>query len=193
MPDLSSPCSKTTFDYRRHFMSLAGAIIVLAGVSRTPFYENLVFACAVNGALHAGALIASLRVSATVHRKLLFAAIASGLSIMSMYVGIVALVALSILPDSERLPAVVAIGAMTGAITYGSLIRIFWIRGIRPRAILGLATLCAMAALAGYLLKLKFDWPGMWWLAAIWWLAFSISLKFLDVPPLPKRALSSLA
>jgi hypothetical protein len=187
MPDLSSASSMAIFDYRRHFMYLAGAIVVLAGVGRTPLYEkNFVFACAVNGALHAGALVASLRGSATALRKGMFAAIAAGLSIMSLYVGIIILVALSILPDSERLPAVVAIGAMTGAITYGSLIRIFWIRGIRPRAILGLATLCAIAALAGYLLKLRFDWPGMWWLAAIWWLAFSISLKFLGVPPVPK-------
>jgi hypothetical protein len=186
MPDVSGASSMAIFDYRRHFMYLAGAIVVLAGVSRTPLYENLVFACAVNGALHAGALIASLRAAATVLRKLLFVAIAAGLSIMSMYAGIIALVALSILPDTERLPAVAVIGAMTGAITYGSLIRTVWIRGIRPRAILGMATLCAMAALAGYLLKLKFDSPGIWWLAVIWWLAFSISLKFLGAPPVPK-------
>jgi hypothetical protein len=184
MPDPSRSSSKGIFNYRRHFMYLAAAIVILAGVGRTALYEkNLVFACAVNGALHAGALIASLRAAAPALRKGMFAAIAAGLSIMSMYVAIIALVALSILPDSERLPVVVAIGAMTGAITYGSLIRTFWIRGIRPRAILGLATLCAVAALAGYLLKLKFDWPGMWWLAAIWWLTFSIGLKFLGVPP----------
>jgi hypothetical protein len=174
------------FDFRRHFMLLGGAIIVLACLSLLPLYENPVFASTVNGALHAGALVASLRASAPAARKLLFVAIAAALSIMSLYVGIIALVALSILPDSQRLPAVVVIGAMCGAITYGSLVRIFWIRGIRPRVILGLAAVCAGATLIGYVLKLRFEWSGMWWLAVIWWLAFSLCLKVSGSPPATK-------
>ncbi|MEA3175235.1 MAG: hypothetical protein QOF42_2646, partial [Gammaproteobacteria bacterium] len=118
--------------------------------------------------------------------KLLFVAIAAALSIMSLYVGIIALVALSILPDSQRLPAVVVIGAMCGAITYGSLVRIFWIRGISPRVILVLAAVCAGATLIGYVLKLRFEWSGMWWLAAIWWLAFSLCLMVSGSPPASK-------
>jgi len=170
------------FDYRRHFLFLAVAVAFLAGLSQFAIYDNALFASAVNGALHAVALAASLRIAATASRRLLFVAIAAALSIMTLYVGIIALVALSILPNSQRLPAVIGIGAMTGAITYGSLVRIFWNRAIRPRGILGLATLCALATVGGYLLKLKFNWPGMWWLAVIWWITFSLCLRLLLAP-----------
>ena len=176
------------FNFKRHFLLLAVAIIVLGCLSLLPLYDDALFASGVNGALHALTLVASLQVSETVLRKSMFVAIAAGLSILTLYIGIISLVALSILPDAQRLPAVIAIGALCGAITYGSLVRIFWVRGIRSRVILGLAAVCAGATLIGYVLKLRFDLPGMWWLAAIWWLAFSLCLRFFSVPSLPKTA-----
>ena len=176
------------FNFKRHFLLLAVAIIVLGCLSLLPLYDDALFASGVNGALHALTLVASLQVSETVFRKSMFVAIAAGLSILTLYIGIISLVALSILPDAQRLPAVIVIGALCGAITYGSLVRIFWVRGIRSRVILGLAAVCAGATLIGYVLKLRFDLPGMWWLAAIWWLAFSLCLRFFSVPSLPKTA-----
>lgn len=169
----------TPFDYRRHFRLLAAAIVMLALLDRLPIYENAVFASAANGAMHAVSVVGSLRVAATALRKLLFVAVAAALSIMTLYVGIITLAALSILPNSQKLPAVIGIGAMTGAITYGSLVRLCWNRAIRPRAILGLATVCALTTVGGYFLKLKFQWDGMWWLAVIWWLTFSLCLRSL--------------
>ena len=176
------------FNFRLHFIVLSVAIIVLAGLSFLPLYDNPLFACAANGMLHASSVVASLRAPTTALRRLLFVALAAGLSIMSLYVGIIALVALSILPDSQRLPAVLVIASMCGAITYGSLVRTFWVRGIRPRVILGLAAVCSGATLIGYIAKLRFDWSGSWWLAAIWWLAFSLCLRFFGNPPSPKTA-----
>src|SRR5271155_3359923 len=172
-------------NFRLHFMLLSVAVIVLAGLSFLPLYDDALIACAANGILHATAVVASLRASTTALRQVLFVALAAGLSIMSLYVGIIALVALSILPNSQRLPAVLVIASMCGAITYASLVRIFWARGIRPRMILGLAAVCSGATLIGYVLKLRFDWPGTWWLAAVWWLAFSLCLKFFAQPPPP--------
>lgn len=171
------------FDFRRHFLFLAGAIVILGCLSRLPLYGDALFASAVNGALHACAVVSSLRVTATWLRKLIFVALAAALSIMTLYVAIIVLVALSILPDSQRLPAVIGIAAMTGALTYGSLVRLFWIRGVRPRTILGLSTFCALATVAGYFLKLKFNWDGTWWLAVIWWVTFSLCLRLMRVPP----------
>ena len=182
MSPLGVAAPEACFDYPRHFILLAAAMVVLACLSRFPIYESAVFASASNGALHAVTLTASLRASARFVRKLLFVAIASALSVMSLYVGIIALVALSMLPDSERLPAVIAIGAVSGAITYGSLVRMFWMRSIRPRVILNMAMICGVATLAGYIAKLKFDWAGMWWIAAIWWLTFSLALRLLTKP-----------
>jgi hypothetical protein len=170
-------------DYRRHFIYLGAAIVVLACVSRLAIYEDPLFASTTHGVLYAGTLIGSLTAPATTARKLVFVAIAAALSILSLYVGIIALVGLSVLPDGQRLPAVIALAAATGAITYGSLIRKFWIRGVRPRRILALAVICALAMLGAYLAKLKFELPGMWWLAAIWWLAFSLSSRWLLAPP----------
>lgn len=169
-------------------MFLAGAVVVLGGLSLTPLYEDPMFACTANGALHAGTLILSLRGAASLRRKLLFVAITAALSIMSLYIGVIALVALAVLPDSERLPAVVAIAAMTGAITYGSLVRIFWLRGVKPRAILGVATMCAVTTVAGYILKSKFELSGMWWLAVIWWLTFSIGFVSMRAPQAQRSA-----
>jgi hypothetical protein len=186
MQSSDAPLLVAVFDYRRHFIFLAVAIVVLAAFSQLPLYENLVVASAVSGLLHAATLIASLRAAATVMRKLLFAVIAAALTVMSMYLGIIAFVALAALPEVEHQLAVVGIAAVTGAITYGSLVRIFWIRAIKPRKILGLAALCAGATMTGYILKLKFNWPGTWWLAVIWWLAFSTALTLISVPPQPK-------
>jgi hypothetical protein len=179
----------TYFNFKRHFLLLGGAIVVLGCLSLLPLYDNALFASSVNGALHALTLVASLYASATLLRKLVFVVIAAALSILTLYIGIVSLVALSILPDAQRLPAVIAIGSLSGAITYASLVRIFWVPGIRSRVILGLAAVCAGATLIGYVLKLRFDWPGMWWLAAIWWLAFSLCLRFFSIPSPPKTAL----
>jgi hypothetical protein len=176
------------FNFRLHFILLSVAIIVLAGLSFLPLYDDPLFACAAHGVLHATAVVTSLRASTTALRRVLFVALAAGLSIMALYVGIIALVALSILPDSQRLPAVVVIASMCGAITYGSLVRIFWVRGMRPRVILGLAAVCSGATLIAYILKLRFDWSGTWWLAAIWWLTFSLCLKFFGNLPAPKTA-----
>jgi hypothetical protein len=176
------------FNFRLHFILLSIAIIVLAGLSFLPLYDDPLFACAAHGVLHATTVVTSLRASTTALRRVLFVALAAGLSIMALYVGIIALVALSILPDSQRLPAVVVIASMCGAITYGSLVRIFWVRGMRPRVILGLAAVCSGATLIGYILKLRFDWSGTWWLAAIWWLTFSLCLKFFGNLPAPKTA-----
>ncbi len=151
--------------------------MILGCLSRLPLYGNALFASAVNGALHACAVVSSLRVTASAPRKLLFVVLAAALSIMTLYVAIIVLGALSILPNSQRLPATIGIAAMTGAITYGSLVRLFWIRGVRPRTILGLAMFCVLATLGGYFIKLKFNWDGMWWLAVIWWVTFSLSLR----------------
>jgi hypothetical protein len=172
----------TYFNFKRHFLLLGGAIIVLGCLSLLPLYDDALFASGVNGALHALTLVASLQAAETALRKSLFVVISAALSVLTLYVGIISLVALSILPDAQRLPAVIGIGALCGAITYASLVRIFWVRGVRSRVILGMAAVCAGATLLGYVLKLRFDLPGMWWLAAIWWLAFSLCLKFIAVP-----------
>jgi hypothetical protein len=167
--------------YQRHFILLGCGITMLAAISLLNLYGDAFFAFAINGALHASVLIASLRAADTLVRKCLFVAISAVLSIFALYVGIVALVLLAVLPDNARLPAVLAICAASGAVTYGSLVRIFWIRNLRPRSILAMAMVCMLVILPAYFAKIYFQLPGMWWLVAIWWLAFSCSLWLFDL------------
>ena len=62
---------------------------------------------------------------------------------------------------------------MSGAITYGSLIRLFWIRKFSSRLDTCDGDFCVAAATSlAFFAKLHADFLGGWWLAAAWWFAF---------------------
>jgi hypothetical protein len=169
------------FHYKRHFILLAVATAILIGLSCFNYF-NAAFLpnFAINGALHAAALTLSLRSAETLVRKCLFVALAAALSMLTLYVGIITLVALAYLPGTTRLFAVLGICALCGGITYGSLVRIFWLRQLSSRSVLFIAILCTLATLPTYLVKNYFQIAGVWYLATIWWLAFSGGLWYFD-------------
>jgi hypothetical protein len=169
------------FRYRDHFILLTCAVAGLAALNQFNLYGDAFFAFAINGALHATALTLSLRAPDSMVRRCLFVAIAAVLSVLTLYVGILSLVLLAMLPDNARLPAVLLICSVSGGITYGSLVRIFWIRTLTSRAILAIAMVCALATLPAYLAKIYFGIEGLWWLVAVWWLSFSCSLWLFDL------------
>ena len=90
-----------------------------------------------------------------------------------MYVGIVGLVLFAAVPGNERLYMVLGLCSLSGAITYGSLIRMFWIRKFSPRCILAMAFLCLLATSLGFFIRGYSELLGGWWLASVWWFAFS--------------------
>jgi len=94
--------------------------------------------------------------------------------------GIIGLVLFAVLPGNERLYVVLGVCSLSGAITYGSLIRLFWMRTLSSRLILAVSTLCALATSLAFLARTYFDFLGGWWLAAAWWFAFSGGLWFFD-------------
>jgi hypothetical protein len=160
-------------------LAAATVILFLLGHSSL-FNDSLIANFAVNGAMHAFALALTLCAPQNPWRKLAFIAIAAALSVLTLYVGIISLVLFAALPGSERLYAVLGVCSLWGAIGYGSLIRLFWMRGFSSRLILAMAALCVLATSLAFFLKGYVATLGSGWLAAAWWFAFSGSLWYFD-------------
>jgi hypothetical protein len=80
----------------------------------------------------------------------------------------------------ERLYVVLSVCSLSGTITYGSLIRMFWIRILSSRIILAMAVLCVLATSLAFFARAYWEFLGGWWLAAAWWFAFSAGLWYFD-------------
>ncbi|HEX3948542.1 MAG TPA: hypothetical protein VHW95_01685 [Steroidobacteraceae bacterium] len=172
------------FHYARHFGVLGAATVVLFLLGHWNLLaDSLVGSFAINGALHAGALALTLRSPQSLLRKACFIVLAAALSVFTMYVGIVGLVLFAAVPGNARLYLVLGLCSLTGALTYGSLVRMFWIRRFSARLILAMAFLCLPAASLGFFARTYSDFLGGWWLAAVWWFAFSGALCFFDTHP----------
>lgn len=172
------------FYYARHFAVLAAAAVVLFLPSRWGlFSEALLPTFAISGALHALALVFSLRASNGLLRKSAFVLAAAALSVLTLYVGILGLALFAILPASVRLYLALGTCSATGAITYGSLIRLYWLRTFSSRSILAMAVGCMLCTLLAFVARTYFPFLAGWWLAAAWWFAFSGGLWYFDTRP----------
>ena len=172
------------FNYTRHFSLLGAATVVLFLLSHWDLLsDSLLASFAISGALHSLSLCLALRATHSNLRKLAFIAVAASLSVFTMYVGIIGLVLFAVVPGNERLYMVLGLCSLSGAITYGCLIRILWIRKFSPRRILGMAFLCLLATSLGFFVRAYSEALGGWWLTAVWWFAFSGGLWFFDTHP----------
>jgi len=172
------------FHYARHFSVLGAATVMLFLLGHWDLLsDSLIASFAINGALHASSLALTLRSPQSNLRKLAFIAIAALLSVFTMYVGILGLVLFAVVPGNERLYLVLGLCSVTGAITYGSLIRMLWIRKFPSRRILAVSLLCLLATSLAFFARIHADFLGGWWLAAAWWFAFSGALWFFDTHP----------
>jgi hypothetical protein len=99
---------------------------------------------------------------------------------VTLYVGIIGLVLFAVLPGNERLYVVLAVCSLSGAITYASLIRLFWMRKFSSRLILAMSIVCLLATSLAFFARTYADFLGGWWLAAAWWFAFSGGLWYVD-------------
>jgi hypothetical protein len=168
------------FQYRRHAGALAVAVLVLFLFRRWDLFdEPFLPTFALSGALHAVALCVALRAPASLLRKALFIAITALLSVLTLYIGIICLQLFAVLPAAERLYLVLGICAVAGAITYGSLVRFFWMKTLSSRSILAIAIACVPATCLAYLARTQFEIDS-WVLAAAWWCAFSGGLAYAD-------------
>jgi hypothetical protein len=170
-----------SFHYARHFGLLAAATVIVFLLGHWSLLsESLFILFAINGALHAASLVLTLRTPQSLARKSSFIAIAIALSVLTLYIGIICLVLFAVLPGNERLYIVLGVCSLSGAITYGSLIRIFWVRSFSSRVVLVMSVLCMLATSLAFFARTLSDFLGGWWLTAVWWFALSGSLWFFD-------------
>jgi hypothetical protein len=173
--------SMGSFHYARHFGLLAAATVIVFLLGHWSLLsESLFILFAINGVLHAASLVLTLRTPQSLARKSLFIAIAIALSVLTLYIGIICLVLFAVLPGNERLYIVLGVCSLSGAITYGSLIRIFWVRSFSSRVVLVMSVLCMLATSLAFFARTYSDYFGGWWLAAVWWFALSGGLWFFD-------------
>ncbi len=138
------------FLYPRHFLLLLCLSVLLAVMPRPHTPRDLNSFFALYGALHASALSLTLRARQPIWQKCLFVAIAAGLSVISVRVGIVGGHLSETLPGNYRLYAALCLLATLVALFTGSYLHVL----------------------------------GPWWLAVLWWHAFSGALWYCDLRPL---------
>jgi hypothetical protein len=169
------------FHYARQFGVLAAATVIIFMLGHWSLLsDSLIATFAINGALHATALVSTLRAPQRLARKSAFIALAAALSVLTLYVGIISLVLFAVLPGNERLYVVLGVCSLSGAITYGSLIRWFWMRSFSSRVILAMSVFCMLATSLAFLARTFSDFFGVWWLTAMWWFAVSGGLWYFD-------------
>jgi hypothetical protein len=113
----------------------------------------------------------------------LFVAVAAVISMLTLRAGLIALQLLVGLPGNFRLYAALGFAAMLGALAYG-----LWIRQLKmyplPVSALALISLgCVAAAYVGFFTLAHAHALGRWWLAVLWWYAFSAGLWYFDRRP----------
>jgi hypothetical protein len=168
------------FLYPRHFLLLTGFSILLAVLSRQHFLSDLSLSFALYGALHASALVLAFRARHPIGQKCLFIAIAAGLSVLTLSVGVFGIHLTGTLPGNVGLYTVLGFSALMGAVSYGILIRIFRIFELNAGSIAFIGVGCTLATyIAAYTLAHS-QFLGRWWLAVLWWYAFSAGLWYCD-------------
>ena len=168
------------FIYPRHFLLLACFSVLLAVMTRLPLSNDLAVSFALCGALHASALALTLRAPQPIGRSCLFVVIAAGLCVITLRVGMVGRHLFGTLPGNLGPYTALGVATITGALTYGILIRLC---GIFPMTLASLSAIsvgCMSATFLALLTAGPLHFPGPWWLAVLWWHAFSGSLWYFD-------------
>jgi len=169
------------FFYPWHFLLLFCLSISLAVLTRMHPSNDLNASFALFGALHASALVFSLRARQSVWRNCVFVAAAAGLCVITLRIGMFGTHLFGALPASLGLYGALGFSAVTGALIYGVLIgRLLVVPAmtLRPLAVISLS--CLLAAFAALFTGSHFHFLGPWWLAVLWWHAFSGGLWYFD-------------
>jgi hypothetical protein len=162
--------------YPRHFLILAVISVALAVTNRQhlvvlPFASFLLY-----GALHASAFVLALRVPRSIGRRSLFIVLAAVLSTLTLGVITLGRHLVGSLPGNAGLFVLLGLAAVTGALTYGVLIRLFWIPELRLGSLAAISLGCMLATYLAFFSLSHWALLGRWWLAVCWWYAFSAGL-----------------
>ncbi len=158
--------------YGRHFIVLACLAAVLAAASGwRPL--GTVDSFGLYGALHALAVVVSLRQSKPLLHKLAFIIITSALSVLSVVLGVRGSHLIGALPGGVGPSLLLALSSAFGAASYAALVKGFWIDDLSPWAMATLVACCVSATLIAARIDGVPKSPDGLWLALPWWFAFS--------------------
>ena len=168
------------FLYPRHFLLLICLTVLLAVASRTHLTGDLNATFALYGALHASALVLTLRARQPPWRKCLFVAIAAGLCLITLRVGIVGIHRLGTLLGDPALYIALGFPVVTGALIYGTSIRLLGFSAMTLGELAAVSLGCMLATFVALFTGRHFHFLGPWWFAVLWWYAFSGGLWYAD-------------
>jgi hypothetical protein len=167
-------------NYSRHFSLLTAFAALTYLLSRVSFPASLAVAFALYGALHATALVLSIRVPLPVGRSGLFIATAAVLSASILHLGILGEHLSAGMPAGLGTYVVLGFASVTGAVTYGISIRVFRLYRLSAATLSTISLGCLSAACLALFTLSRFPFLGPWWLVVLWWCAFSGGLWFCD-------------
>jgi hypothetical protein len=165
--------------YARHFLLLGCFSALLIVLNRRQMLYQLVPSFALYGALHATALVLSLRPqsqSRSLPRKFAFILMSAFLSVLTLGVGMAGRQIIGMLPGSWGLYVLLGLSSFSGALAYGVLIRLFWIGALTTARLLMISVGCVLATLLAFYMLSRFTLLGRWWLPVLWWYALSTGL-----------------
>ena len=140
------------------------------------------------GALHASALVFALRMHQPPWRMALFVGIAAALSVASLQAGLLTLRAFGDFSGPIRVYAALALAPTFGALAYGILIRQFKFYELSACVLVLICGGCVAAAYIAFFMLAHIHALGRWWLAVLWWYAFSAGLWYGDRRQRTERA-----
>jgi hypothetical protein len=135
--------------------------------------------------MHASALAFALRVRQPLWGKCLFIVAAAGVSLAALRVGMGEMqlsetLAPGTLPGYAVLYSAAGVTAVTGAVAYGILIRLFGMYVLTMGSLVMVALGCLLTTCVALFILIHAQALGRWWLAVLWWYAFSGGLWYYD-------------
>ena len=171
------------FFYRRHFALLACFSVLIGVAGGLHIAPNISASFAIYGALHAAALVFAVRLRHSLWRRCWFVALGAALSVLALRVGILAGQLTGIGLGNINFYWLLGLSAATGAVAYGMSIRLFGILALTSPAIAAIAAACLLSTCFGAFTAKHIHFLGPWWLAVVWWHAFSAGLWYFDRRP----------
>jgi hypothetical protein len=168
------------FNYARHFglLALLGAGLAIA---RPRAGLGIGAQFALYGALHAAALVLSIRPGAACApaRRILFVALAAALALCNARLGLFGLHAAGEVVGPLGPLAVVAACAASGALAYAALISASLVR-IDLSSLAAISLGCAAVTACSFAIARAVLGAGVLWLVIPWWFAFSALLRYTE-------------
>jgi hypothetical protein len=166
-------------NYRRHFGLLACITALLAVTHRMSPVHGVVASFGLYGALHAGAVAATLRRFEPWRRKVAFVAGGAVLSMAAVALCLQASRLGAPMPGVAKPALLLSVASGLGAASYAGLLRYCFGAGLEPKAIVSITLACVAATLAVLASRLYLE-GGSLWFAGAWWFAFSSGLTYHD-------------